>query len=387
MVDTPDSGPDDTKLTDSAEKAYAKATSDTPAPRKPTAKKAAARKTPAKKAAAKVAPFVDKPEPSAEPEALGDEPATAASEAAAPEPEVPASVEAADPVVAAPVTEAPAPEAQSEPEVTAKPADIAVKPARKPKAASRKAPVAKAKVPARAKPVSKPTSTKSAAAKPATKAKPVAKAKPVKKSAPKTAPVGSAKPAVAAKPAPKIASTPKAPLATAPEKAAAKTVTKNTTFAGIPTLPFWKETKMDMSATFGGFQEAISEAQTKAKDAFEKSQAMLGEVGDFTKGNVEAVIESGKIYAAGMQEMGSSLVAEGRSAFETMTADVKELAAAKSPTDFFKLQSEMMKKGLDSAMATGSKNSETMLKLMSDAMAPLSGRMSLAMEKARSVAI
>ena len=223
-------------------------------------------------------------------------------------------------------------------------------------------------------------------------------AKPKVKAAPKAKPVRKviSKPAIAAKPTakPKIAAKKpvKAPKPVAPKAVAAKASAKvaepkKTTFAGLKFNPFWKESKMDMSATFGGFQEAITGAQAKAKEAFDKSQSVLGEVGDFTKGNVEAVIESGKILAGGMQEIGSTIVTEGRTAFESMTADVKELAAAKSPTDFFKLQSDMMKKSLDSAVAYSSKNSETMLKLMSDVMAPISGRVSIAMEKARSVTV
>ncbi|CCA91821.1 phasin [Novosphingobium sp. PP1Y] len=131
----------------------------------------------------------------------------------------------------------------------------------------------------------------------------------------------------------------------------------------------------------------MTEAQAKAKAAFEKSTTMMGEVNEFTKGNVEAVMESGKIFAEGMQGLGSEIVSEGRSTFETMSGDIKELAAAKSPTDFFKIQGDMMRKNFDSAVAYSSKNSEAMLKLMSDVMAPISGRVSMAMEKVRQTSL
>lgn len=147
-----------------------------------------------------------------------------------------------------------------------------------------------------------------------------------------------------------------------------------------------KDLTMDMSANFNGFQGAMSEAQAKAQAAFEKSSNMLGEAGDFAKGNVEAMVEASKIFAEGVQEIGSTLVAESRTAFESMTGDIKELAAAKSPTDFLKLQSDLVRKNFDTAVSYSSKSSETFLKLMSDAFAPLSGRVSLAVEKARQVA-
>ena len=144
---------------------------------------------------------------------------------------------------------------------------------------------------------------------------------------------------------------------------------------------------MDMSANFTGIQEAMSEAQAKAKAAFERGTAVLGEVTDFTKGNVEAVMESGKILADGMQGIGSEIVAEGRATFESISGDIKDLAAAKSPSDFFKIQGDMLRKNFDSAVAYGAKNSEAMLKLMSDAVAPISGRVSVAMEKVRQTSL
>ena len=140
-----------------------------------------------------------------------------------------------------------------------------------------------------------------------------------------------------------------------------------------------------MDTNFNGMQDAMTEAQAKAQAAFEKSASMMGEASEFAKGNVEAMIASSKIMADGVQQIGSSMVAESRTAFEAMSGDMKELAAAKSPTDFFKIQSEMVRKNFDNAVAYGSKNSETMLKLMSDAMAPISSRVSLAVEKARQV--
>jgi hypothetical protein len=48
----------------------------------------------------------------------------------------------------------------------------------------------------------------------------------------------------------------------------------------------------------------------------EELVGVFGDYAAFAKGNVEAVVESGKILAEGLQDMGTNLVAEGRSAFE-----------------------------------------------------------------------
>ena len=139
-----------------------------------------------------------------------------------------------------------------------------------------------------------------------------------------------------------------------------------------------KTTSTDFLASI---QSAFAEMQDKAKTAYDKSTAAFGDANDFAKGNVEAVVESGKILASGLQEMGSSLLTEGRSAFDTMTAEVKELAAVKSPTEFFSLQSQLTRKNFDMAVAQASKNTEAMLKLFNDVVTPISGRVTLAVEK------
>lgn len=136
----------------------------------------------------------------------------------------------------------------------------------------------------------------------------------------------------------------------------------------------------------GGLKDVFSDVKAKAKAAFDKGTASLGDATEFAKGNVEAVVESGKIYAAGLQDLGSNYAAESKLAFETLTADVKELAAQKTPVDFFKLQTELAKKNFENAVAFGTKSSEAWLKLASDTFAPLSGRVSLAVEKIKATA-
>lgn len=271
-------------------------------------------------------------------------------------------------------------EAANTPKVSPAPKASPAKASAKPKEES---PVAKAKPTPPAEPAAVP---KEATPKPS--------AAPVTKDAPKPSPAVPAKAAPATPPAEitPVAIAQAKPTSAEPEapvsKAAPKTAqVKPTIFAGLFPNFLLEEKTMDMSANFTGIHEAMSEAQAKAKAAFERGTAMLGEVTDFTKGNVEAVMESGKILADGMQGIGSEIVAEGRATFENISGDIKDLAAAKSPSDFFKIQGDMMRKNFDSAVAYGAKNSEAMLKLMSDAIAPISGRVSVAMDKVRQTSL
>ena len=133
-------------------------------------------------------------------------------------------------------------------------------------------------------------------------------------------------------------------------------------------------------------KEAFTEAQDRAKTAYEKGSALFADAGEFSKGNIAALVESGKVLAAGLQSLGKDYVAEGKTAFETVQADVKELATVKSPADFFKLQGEILRRNFDAAVASGSKHSEMLVKLANDSFAPISTRVSVAIEKVKQAA-
>ncbi len=217
-------------------------------------------------------------------------------------------------------------------------------------------------------------------------AKPVAvKAAAAKVAAAKVAPKAAA-PKAKAKPAPAKKLAVKQPVAKKIVKAATTPVA-----AKASTISKLKETIMTTTKTTtedftAKLQDVATDAQVRAKAAFEKGRGLFGEAGEFTKGNVEALVESGKILAAGLQDMGKDYVAEGKTALEVVQADIKQLAAVKSPTDFFKLQGEILRRNFDAAVATGSKNSEKVVKLAGEAFAPLSTRVSLAVEKVKQAA-
>ncbi|QKG70423.1 phasin family protein [Erythrobacter mangrovi] len=208
---------------------------------------------------------------------------------------------------------------------------------------------------------------------------PAAKVAPAKKAvAKKVAPKKAAPKKALAKKAP--AKTPvatkkikAAPKKAAPPKSTPITQLKETIMATAKTA---KTTDYTAKA-----KELAADVQTRAKAAYEKGTEMTKDAVEFQKGNLEALVEAGKILAAGMQDMGRTYVEEAKGAVETVQADVKKIAAVKSPTELFQLQGEIARRNFDAAVAGASKNTEAMLKLVNDAFAPVSTRMSLAAEK------
>jgi phasin family protein len=133
-------------------------------------------------------------------------------------------------------------------------------------------------------------------------------------------------------------------------------------------------------------QAFFADFNDRTKAAVEKSTKLVEEANEFAKGNVEALVESGRIAAKGFESFGQDAAEYSRKSFETATAAMKTLATVKSPTEFFKLQSDFVRGAFDSYVAEASKNTEALLKLAGDAAQPLSNRVAVAAEKAKTVA-
>jgi phasin family protein len=130
-------------------------------------------------------------------------------------------------------------------------------------------------------------------------------------------------------------------------------------------------------------KNAAERAKTLFTDANAKSTQAFAEINEFGKGNIEAIVESGKIAAKGVEAFGQDTADYGRRQFESATAALKSLSSIKSPTDFFKLQSDYFRASFDSLVAQTSKNTETMLKLAGDVAQPIQNRVAVAVEKVK----
>jgi phasin family protein len=122
----------------------------------------------------------------------------------------------------------------------------------------------------------------------------------------------------------------------------------------------------------------FADMREKAAEAAEKGKKFAAEAAEFNKANIEAMVEAGKIAAKGAQELGQTNLEYAKKNFEDMQAAIKEVTGVKNPTDFVKLQGEWMRKGFDTAVAQGSKNTEAMVKLANDMFQPISNRFAVA---------
>ena len=225
----------------------------------------------------------------------------------------------------------------------------------------------------------KPQTETEVASAPAVMAAPKAVAEP-KPAAAKKAKTRARKPAaaVAAKVAKLNARRVNKARRPAGRKAAGPRIERTTTMTFDATKLF---TQFDALPGADKFQTLFAEAGERSQDLVRKSQKAAEDLAEITKANVEALTEAGRIAVTGARTIGQDAIASGREGIEQASAAVKTLTEAKSPTEFFQLQSELLRASFDRAVADGSKLTEQLVKLAGEAVQPLSTRASLNAER------
>lgn len=135
------------------------------------------------------------------------------------------------------------------------------------------------------------------------------------------------------------------------------------------------------------FETAYSDFNDKARAGVEKSTKAIEELSEITKGNVEAMVESGKIAAKGMETLGQEAVDYGRKSFERATASFKSFATVKTPTEFFQLHSQLISSSFDDFTKEAARSGEALVKLAGDVAQPLTARVTVVTDKVKTLAV
>lgn len=167
-----------------------------------------------------------------------------------------------------------------------------------------------------------------------------------------------------------------------PARRAAKTVR-----AGVRQAASTQERINDMNFTtsnlFAGmngaqglapFQSMFADAGERSQETVRRSQKAAEQIADLARGNVEAIVEAGRVAVEGARSLGQDVVARGRDGAEQTANAIRSLAEAKSPTEFMQLQSELARSSFDRLVAETSRMTESMVKLAGEAIQPLSNR-------------
>jgi phasin family protein len=269
---------------------------------------------------------------------------------------------------------------------------VAAAPVKAPKPRVPKPVAPPAPIPAMFAAPTSPTASAPVVTKPEPKPEPIPAplaAAPIVASAPAPEPAAVEEPAPVL-PAPPVIQTSAAPVAAVAPPVAPAPEPVSPAVAPAPVIHAAEELKMDatttMYTTADKAQAMFGDWNDRTKTAVEKSTKMIEEANEFAKGNIEAVVESGRIAAKGVEALGQDAADYGRKSLEQATSLIKSFATVKSPAEFMKLQSDFMRSSFDAMVAETSRSTEAMLKLAGEVAQPLSNRIAVAADKVRTVA-
>jgi len=160
-----------------------------------------------------------------------------------------------------------------------------------------------------------------------------------------------------------------------PKAAEAAATTIETASKGIDATV--SSLKDGMQKAAAGFETT----QAKVKEGMEKAMKTAEEFVAFGQGNMEAFVKSGQIWAAGVQDLQKQFAATAQANFDQSMSTFKALTSVKSLKDAIDLQTNFARAAMEKTMAESGRLTDASLKLTEQAMAPITARVTLAVEK------
>ena len=146
--------------------------------------------------------------------------------------------------------------------------------------------------------------------------------------------------------------------------------------------------KKNIDATVSGLKDGVAKAtagleatQEKMKEGVSKVMKTTEELVAFGQGNVEAMMKSSQIWASGMQDLSKHLAAAAQTSLNDSMAAFKAMTSVKSFKDAIELQSSFARSALEKSVAESGKLTDASLKLTEQALAPITARVTVAVEK------
>ncbi len=130
-----------------------------------------------------------------------------------------------------------------------------------------------------------------------------------------------------------------------------------------------------------GAVAGIEKTQTEMKANMEKAFKSAEELMSFSQGNVDAVVKSGQIWAAGVQELSKSFATLAQAQMDQTASLWKAMSGVKSLKDAMDLQTNLARSTVEAAVNETGKITDASMKLAEQTFAPITARVSLAVEK------
>ena len=123
-----------------------------------------------------------------------------------------------------------------------------------------------------------------------------------------------------------------------------------------------------------GFEKLVNETTGRSEEFAKRSRKAVEELSDVARGNVDAIVEAGRIAASGAQSIAQKALAKSRDNVELAANTVRSMSEAKNPSDLLQLQAEFVRGAFDRFVSESSNLTESMVKLAGETFQPISNR-------------
>ena len=106
----------------------------------------------------------------------------------------------------------------------------------------------------------------------------------------------------------------------------------------------------------------------------------------FGQGNVEALVKSSQILATGMQDLSKLMAASAQATIDEAMSAFRAMTSVRSLKDAADLQANLARSAVEKALTQSGQVAETSFKVAEQAFAPISSRLSLAVQSFGKVA-
>jgi phasin family protein len=125
----------------------------------------------------------------------------------------------------------------------------------------------------------------------------------------------------------------------------------------------------------------VEASQLQFKEGITKTMKTAEEVVAFSQGNMEALIKSGQIWSTGMQDISKQMASSIQASYDETMSAFKALTSVKSLKEAVDLQVGLARSAVEKSVTESSKYTDASFKLAEQALAPISSRVTLAVEK------
>jgi hypothetical protein len=121
--------------------------------------------------------------------------------------------------------------------------------------------------------------------------------------------------------------------------------------------------------------------QNKVPHTMDNAMKSAEEFVSFSQGNMEAMMKAGQIWAAGFQDLQKAAAATAQAQVEATLGTLRAMSSVKSVKEAMDLQATLARSSLETAMNETGKMTDASIKLAEQTMAPITARVTLAVEK------